>query len=265
MALEGLAQVRARIAELQGTTGARTGTSAAAGDPGFASVLASAIGDDPSSADSSALSLSALGLSPSDGSASGSDLTLGGLLANPAIALSASALGLTGAGSTSPSALSALSSVLGTGAATTAGSPVPATSAAGATAAAPPELAAFGNGRIPEALLVPIDGDGNRLWAPAARAFDAMRAAAAGDGVDLGVTSSYRSYDQQVQMAEQEGRYGQGGLAAEPGHSEHGWGRALDLDVGADGQAWLRQHAGAYGFAAPVDGEPWHWEYGTGR
>jgi len=92
-----------------------------------------------------------------------------------------------------------------------------------------------------------------------------MRTAAAADGVDLGVTSSYRSRDQQAQMVQAEGLYSQGGLAAAPGHSEHGWGRALDLQGGADARAWLREHAGAYGFTAPVAGEPWHWEYGTGR
>src|SRR5262249_54809883 len=153
---------------------------------------------------------------------------LGGLLANPAIALRASTLGLTGSGTTNPSVLSAVSRLLGAGAGVDASPVAPATSGATAAAAAPAGLAADGNGRLPDAVLTPIDGKGNRLWAPAAQAFDAMRSAAAADGVTLGVTSSYRSYDQQVQMVQSEGRYGQGGLAAEPGHSEHGWGRALD-------------------------------------
>ena len=268
MALEGLAQVRARIAEIEGTTGARstTASSSASADSGFASMLASAIGD-PSSPSPSAASSSSSSLGASD-------LSLGSLLANPALALSASGLTTGGTGTTDPSVLSALTRLLGTGG-TGATIPTTATVATTATAAgvtgtvapagAPAELAAYGNGRIPDGVLVAIDDRGNRLWAPAARAFDAMRTAAAAAGVDLGVTSSYRSRDQQAQMVQEQGLYGQGGLAATPGHSEHGWGRALDLEVDADAQSWLRQHAADYGFTAPVAGEPWHWEYGTGR
>jgi hypothetical protein len=263
MALEGLAQVRARIAQIEGTAGGRVSGSAAAGDAQFAAMLASAIGSDDSSSGGSTLDLSALGLPAASSSASGVDDALGGLLANPAVALRASSLGLTGSATTDPSVLSAITRLLGSGGATT--TAPAATSGTGAAAAAPAELAAYGNGRIPDAALVAIDDRGNRLWAPAARAFDAMRRAAAADGIGLPVTSSYRSYDQQVQMVQTEGLYGQGGLAAAPGQSEHGWGRALDLKTGSDAQAWLRQHAGDYGFTAPVAGEPWHWEYATGR
>jgi hypothetical protein len=42
-------------------------------------------------------------------------------------------------------------------------------------------------------------------------------------GVDIGVTDSYRSYDAQVDVARRKGLYSQGGLAATPGTSDHGW------------------------------------------
>jgi zinc D-Ala-D-Ala carboxypeptidase len=250
--MSGIDQVRARIAEITRTTANRSaavGTTSS--DAGFASMLASAIGADAtdplaSGGGSSSISnnsLSSLLSGAASPLASGDLLTtLGSMLTNPAIARSA-------AGSPWASV--------------TAGASV--TSVRPADGAPPAELAVYGNGRIPESALVAIDPTGaERLWAPAARAFDSMRTAAAADGVELAVTDSYRSYDQQVQMAQEKGLYGHGGLAAVPGTSEHGWGRALDLDVDARGQAWLQQHAPSFGFTAPVAGEPWHWEYGSG-
>ena len=58
-----------------------------------------------------------------------------------------------------------------------------------------------------------------------------MRAAAAAAGVDIGVTDSYRPYEEQVDLVRRKGLYSQGGLAAVPGTSPHGWGMALDVDV----------------------------------
>ncbi|MEZ5218346.1 MAG: M15 family metallopeptidase [Ilumatobacteraceae bacterium] len=64
----------------------------------------------------------------------------------------------------------------------------------------------------------------HRLWAPAAEAFKNMRSAAAADGVDIGITDSYRPYEEQVDLVRRKGLYSQGGLAAKPGTSPHGWG-----------------------------------------
>jgi D-alanyl-D-alanine carboxypeptidase len=125
---------------------------------------------------------------------------------------------------------------------------------------APADLARYGNGRIPAAALTSIGG-GHRLWAPAAEAFQRLQAAAKRAGVHIGVTDSYRSYAEQVDVARRKGLHSQGGLAAKPGTSEHGWGKSLDLALGADAQRWMRAHAGAYGFTENVSREPWHWTY----
>jgi len=125
----------------------------------------------------------------------------------------------------------------------------------------PTELAAYGNGRIPDSALAEIGSTGERLWAPAARAFGQLSAAAARDGVSMSVTDSYRSLAGQVDVADRKGLYSQGGLAAVPGTSDHGWGRSLDLGLNATAQTWMRAHAGEYGFAADVPRESWHWTY----
>lgn len=124
----------------------------------------------------------------------------------------------------------------------------------------PAGLEGFGNGRIPEAALTAI-APGQRLWGPAADAYRQMAAAAQGAGIDLRVTDSYRSYDEQVDVARSKGLYSQGGLAAEPGTSTHGWGLSVDLHTDPETSAWLRTNAGRFGFVEDVPREPWHWTY----
>lgn len=130
----------------------------------------------------------------------------------------------------------------------------------------PFELVAYGNGQIPAEALSPIAGfDGHRLWAPAARSFERLVAAAAAEGVTIGVSDSYRPYAVQVATAAAKGLYSQGGLAAQPGTSDHGWGLALDLVLDATAQDWMRNHAAAFGFVEDVPREAWHWAfYATG-
>ncbi|WP_432829113.1 M15 family metallopeptidase [Dactylosporangium sp. CA-092794] len=125
----------------------------------------------------------------------------------------------------------------------------------------PVELARYGNGRIPESALQPVGGTGHRLWAPAATALDALMRAAREDGVNIGITDSYRPYAEQVDLARRKGLYAQGGLAARPGTSDHGWGLAVDLDLDARAQSWMRANAGRFGFAETTPREPWHWSY----
>lgn len=125
----------------------------------------------------------------------------------------------------------------------------------------PVDLVGYGNGRIPSAALSTIAGTSHQLWTPAARSFEALRSAAAADGVSIGVTDSYRTYESQVDVAARKGLYSQGGLAATPGTSMHGWGMALDLDLDPTAQAWMRAHGEAYGFVEDVAREPWHWGY----
>lgn len=125
----------------------------------------------------------------------------------------------------------------------------------------PDVLRSYGNGRIPRELLTLIGIGQHRLYGPAARSFIEMRAAAAAAGLSLSVTDSYRTYDQQVQLAQEKGLTKNGGWAAVPGTSNHGWGLAVDVDVNAAGLAWLRANGARYGWVQPAAREPWHWEY----
>jgi hypothetical protein len=126
----------------------------------------------------------------------------------------------------------------------------------------PEELTTFGNGRLPADQLVPISQPGHRLYRPAAAAWDSLVAEAAASGLELRITDSYRSYEEQVDLAHRKGLYRNGGLAAVPGTSNHGWGLAVDADVTDPAvREWLEVNGPRYGFVNAVPREPWHWEY----
>lgn len=125
----------------------------------------------------------------------------------------------------------------------------------------PPELQAYGNGRIPPQALESVGVGDHTLWGPAARAYRDLAAAAARDGVTIGVNDSYRDLAGQHAMVARYGLYSQGGRAASPGSSNHGWGLSIDLDLDARAQAWMRENAAAYGFVEDVPREPWHWTF----
>jgi hypothetical protein len=125
----------------------------------------------------------------------------------------------------------------------------------------PGELAGYGNGRIPTGRLASLGVGDHQLWAPAATAFRQMSAAARADGVTIGVNDSYRDLGAQQEMARTKGLYSQGGLAAVPGTSDHGWGMALDLELNGGAQQWMRDNGWRFGFAEDVAREPWHWTY----
>ena len=128
--------------------------------------------------------------------------------------------------------------------------------------AAPADLAPYGNGRIPAAALEPIGQGGHRLSAPAARAWRACVEAARADGINLTITDSYRTFDQQVDLVQRKGLYSNGGYGATPGSSNHGWGVAVDADVTAPATLdWMRNNAWQFGFVEAVPREPWHWEF----
>jgi zinc D-Ala-D-Ala carboxypeptidase len=125
----------------------------------------------------------------------------------------------------------------------------------------PTDLAAYGNGRIPASALEKVGDTGHKLWSPAAESLTRLMADARKDGVHIGITDSYRSYTEQVDLARRKGLYSQGGLAAKPGTSEHGWGMAADLDLNGKALSWMKQHGAEYGFVNNVPRESWHWAY----
>lgn len=176
--------------------------------------------------------------------------------AKSAVAESSATLGAASTGGLGASAATtALLEALGT-------TPVYATKPDGLPPVAVSEtMQAAGNGQLPESMLQAIGQGEHRLSKPAADAFVRLTAAARKDGVTFGVNDSYRSYLEQVELAERLGLYGQGGLAAVPGTSNHGWGLAVDLELDDRAQAWMRENAWRYGFFEDVPGESWHWTY----
>jgi len=130
--------------------------------------------------------------------------------------------------------------------------------------------ALYVNGFIPDTLLQPLSSaPGQRLRPQPAAAFDAMSLAyARSPGTPLCVTDSYRSYAAQVDLFRRKPS-----LAATPGTSNHGLGRAVDMcggveSFGSPAHRWMQAHAGEFGWVHPSWAEPggsrpepWHWEY----
>lgn len=120
------------------------------------------------------------------------------------------------------------------------------------------------NGNLDPTTLTSIGG-GHKLRGDAAAAYLQMAAAAQQDGITWSITDSYRDYATQVRLAQEKGLYSQGGLAATPGTSNHGWGLAVDLGGGANNTGtpqnnWLVANANRFGYFT-IPREPWHWEY----
>lgn len=126
------------------------------------------------------------------------------------------------------------------------------------------------NGNLDPASLCPLwMAPGHRLRGDAASAFNKMsKYHAATVGGPLCVTDSYRSYSEQAELYRRKP-----GLAAVPGTSEHGWGKAVDLcggveNFGSAAYRWMKANAGRFGWFHPDWAEPsgskpeaWHWEF----
>lgn len=147
-------------------------------------------------------------------------------------------------------------------------------------AAAWPAVSADGTYRVPKAGSGRLDPStlSQIPWAPAGTKLrgDAVQAlgqldaafyARFGEHLKVSGAGAYRDYDAQVSL-----KASKGGLAAEPGTSNHGWGLAVDINnLGGEGStkhAWLRTNAPAYGWDHPSwaraggsKPEAWHWEY----
>jgi hypothetical protein len=137
------------------------------------------------------------------------------------------------------------------------------------------------------ALLVDAGRDafGRRAWlqAPAARAWQRMRAAAAIDNVTLQLVSAFRHAAYQTRLVQRKLARGMTldeilAVNAAPGYSEHHSGRAIDLTTPGCAPAevefeatpafeWLHRNAARFGFRLSyprgnphgVTYEPWHW------
>jgi D-alanyl-D-alanine carboxypeptidase len=109
----------------------------------------------------------------------------------------------------------------------------------------------------------------------AAPSLVSLIAAAHRDGIRLAPAECYRDYDGQVKERQDWCARGACEMAAVPGTSNHGWGKAVDFNdqngsLTFDGAAyaWLKAHAGWFGWnhpgvmdeGGPVP-EPWHWEW----
>lgn len=128
----------------------------------------------------------------------------------------------------------------------------------------------YENGKIPaDKLCGIVTAPGQNLRCDAALAFHLLNKDFKEEfGADIGITDSYRSYESQVRV-----KAAKGFLAATPGHSNHGWGQALDLNgaiakFGTAERAWMVEHAPDYGWIAPdwakengSKPEPWHYEF----
>ena len=125
----------------------------------------------------------------------------------------------------------------------------------------PADLAAYGNGKVPLDALSQIGNTGHHLWAPAADKFEELLAAAAADGVTIGINDSYRTYERQVKLVGELGLYPEGGLAAVPGTSRHGWGMAVDLRLNGEALQWMRANGERFGFVEDTPRETWHWAF----
>lgn len=130
----------------------------------------------------------------------------------------------------------------------------------------------FANGQLPASALCPLySAPGESLRRDAAIAFNAMsNAFQVQTGSALCVSDSYRSYSEQVAV-----KLELPGLAASPGRSQHGLGRAVDLCGGvqsfsAPAHLWMQRNAPLFGWFHPAWAEPsgalpepWHWEFAS--
>ncbi len=126
-------------------------------------------------------------------------------------------------------------------------------------------------------------GRPQRLTAQALQAWSQMKSCAAESEITLHLISAFRSPDYQYELLKRKLDAGQSidqilQVNAAPGYSEHHTGRAIDVGTlgcaalveefeWTPAFAWLREHAGEFGFALsyPRDNpsgmayEPWHW------
>ena len=126
------------------------------------------------------------------------------------------------------------------------------------------------NGGIPDSELQTLSfSPGNKMNKKAAAAMEEMnKAYKADNGSDLTINEAYRDCATQIRYSKE---LGSRAAPAPPCVSNHGWGLAADIEVGAFGSStynWLKANAHKYGYVHPAWAEPggsnpeqWHWEY----
>ena len=128
---------------------------------------------------------------------------------------------------------------------------------------------------------LPSDYNPGGLTAECSSAFEELRQGASADGIDIYLSSGFRSYETQTYLYNgYVYYYGQATadtFSARPGHSEHQTGLAIDCNIISDAfigtpeAIWLEEHCHEYGFIIryprgkeSITGykyEPWHIRY----
>ena len=128
----------------------------------------------------------------------------------------------------------------------------------------------YENGKIPDSELQALSfSPSNKMNKKAAAAMEEMnKAYKADNGSDLTINEAYRDCTTQIRYSKE---LGSRAAPAPPCVSNHGWGLAADIEVGAFGSStynWLKANAHKYGYVHPAWAEPggsnpeqWHWEY----
>jgi D-alanyl-D-alanine carboxypeptidase len=104
--------------------------------------------------------------------------------------------------------------------------------------------------------------------APAlASAFMQVQAAARQAGFNIGISSGFRSPEEQARLRRQHccndpgsSKCGCGPPTAPPGKSNHQHGLAIDISGSKAAKAWVNAHGAQFGVHFPVAGEDWHME-----
>ncbi|MFC8923930.1 M15 family metallopeptidase [Cellulosimicrobium sp. NPDC057127] len=110
----------------------------------------------------------------------------------------------------------------------------------------------------------PGEGEADGLDPELLRRFEEARAAAAAEGVELRVTSGWRSAAEQQELVERAlERYGSveetHRWVLPPESSEHVAGAAIDVGP-TEGAYWLQQHGARFGLCQTYANEVWHYE-----
>lgn len=134
-------------------------------------------------------------------------------------------------------------------------------------------------------VLAEVGEDGREYWLTPStnQAWQAMKNAAASDGIALLMISAFRSISRQAEIIQSKLAAGDTihdilQVCAPPGYSEHHTGRAIDIATPEDPELemsfettaafrWLQKHAPEFGFqmsyppenSSGYQYEPWHW------